>query len=133
MPSWSAAALDRSRMRPPTYGPRSLISTSTVLPFLRIATVALVPSGSLRRSVRVAAGRRPAVEARTVPGREALLDVNRLRPLRLSGFVRRQDRCQRKREGDTRPFEPLKHRFDLPCLFPCCVEMNAVSNRYYVI
>jgi hypothetical protein len=46
MSSRSAASLDRSITRPSACGPRSLISTSTDLPFSRLVTSAVAPSGS---------------------------------------------------------------------------------------
>jgi hypothetical protein len=74
----------------------------------------LVCGGQLILVEPLATGRFPAVETRTVPRRDALLNVDRLRPLGLSGFIRCQHRRQGKRHDDTCPLEPLKHRFDLP-------------------
>lgn len=43
-----AAARERSMIRPPWYGPRSLIVTMTVLPLVRWVTFTGVPKGKLR-------------------------------------------------------------------------------------
>ncbi len=48
IPMLSAAALDRSMMRPPMNGPRSLIRTTTERPLVRFSTSTLVPNGSDR-------------------------------------------------------------------------------------
>src|SRR5438046_7943637 len=45
MPKALAAACDKSIMRPFTYGPRSLISTSTEPPVSILVTLALLPRG----------------------------------------------------------------------------------------
>ena len=47
-PSARAAAGVTSMTRPPTYGPRSLIVTVTLLPFFLLVTRTLVPHGSVR-------------------------------------------------------------------------------------
>src|SRR5215471_13706638 len=47
-PSRCAAAFERSRCRPGTCGPRSLIVTVTDWPVLTLVIVASVPSGSVR-------------------------------------------------------------------------------------
>ena len=48
MPMLAAAAFDRSMMRPPMNGPRSLIRTTTERPLARFSTNTLVPNGSER-------------------------------------------------------------------------------------
>src|SRR6185295_8475961 len=47
-PSCWAAPRDRSRKRPFTNGPRSLMRTMTLRPFLLLVTRTLVPNGRLR-------------------------------------------------------------------------------------
>ena len=47
MPTFLAVAGDRSTTRPFTYGPRSLIVTTALLPVSRLVTRAFVPSGSV--------------------------------------------------------------------------------------
>src|SRR5688500_13519004 len=47
-PSCRAAALVTSILRPPANGPRSLIRTTTVRPWLRFSTRTIVPNGSER-------------------------------------------------------------------------------------
>ena len=47
-PSCCAAPRDRSRKRPRTNGPRSLMRTTTARPFLGLVTRTLVPNGRLR-------------------------------------------------------------------------------------
>lgn len=46
-PNWLIAPLDRSIMRPPVYGPLSLILTTTERPLLWLVTRTLVPSGKV--------------------------------------------------------------------------------------
>src|ERR671925_26444 len=46
-PSSSAAARDTSIIRPGMNGPLSLIVTSTELPFVKLMTLALLPSGNV--------------------------------------------------------------------------------------
>jgi hypothetical protein len=48
MPMLWAAAFDRSMIRPPTKGPRSLMRTTTERPFDKFSTRTLVPNGSER-------------------------------------------------------------------------------------
>lgn len=43
-----AEALERSITRPPAYGPRSLIRTTTERPLLLFVTRTFVPKGSVR-------------------------------------------------------------------------------------
>ena len=46
MPMFCAAALERSSTRPRMNGPRSLMRTTTLLPFLALVTFSLVPKRS---------------------------------------------------------------------------------------
>src|SRR5262249_35152754 len=55
-PITPAAPDERSMMRPPTYGPRSLIVTSTVLPLRMFLTRTLVPNGSVLWAAVIARG-----------------------------------------------------------------------------
>src|ERR1700730_6850352 len=48
IPIFSAARLDRSRLRPRTYGPRSLIRTFTELPVTGLVTTTEEPIGKVR-------------------------------------------------------------------------------------
>jgi hypothetical protein len=47
MPIFRAAPRDKSILRPPTYGPRSVIRTSTDFPLLGFVTRTIEPSGSV--------------------------------------------------------------------------------------
>ena len=67
-------------IRPSTTGPRSLIRTTTALPFLRFVTLTNVPSGSagvggreIAHIVGFTAGSLFALEIVSVPGRGAYL------------------------------------------------------------
>jgi hypothetical protein len=50
-------------MRPATNGPRSLIFTRTVLPFLSFVTSTTVPSGSVRCAAEIFSGRNVSPDA----------------------------------------------------------------------
>src|SRR3569623_214109 len=56
MPSCCAILGDKSTIRPSTYGPRSLISTTELLPFSRFVTLALVPKGRVLLAAILARG-----------------------------------------------------------------------------
>jgi hypothetical protein len=64
-PIFCAAAGDRSRLRPRTAGPRSLILTWVERPFFRLVTLKLDPSGSVfEAAVRALGSKRSPLEVR---------------------------------------------------------------------
>src|ERR1700722_9574703 len=71
MPSSSAARLDRSKLRPRTCGPRSLIRTVTDFPVLGLVTITLDPIGKVLEAAVISSGsntsplavRRPAISS----------------------------------------------------------------------
>ena len=64
-PIFCAAAGDRSRLRPRTAGPRSLILTWAERPFFRLVTFKLDPSGSVfEAAVRALGSKRSPLEVR---------------------------------------------------------------------
>ena len=105
-----AAACERSRCRPGTYGPRSLIFTWTDWPVSRLVTVAFVPkrqrpmgSGQGVLIERLAARCFSAMETRSIPGGRPDLGGRRfaVREQFLLPVGQAQERPSRVRGGQT--------------------------------